>query len=120
MTSSVGYVRIHGRAYKDWFRKAATRDERYDCCTRPRRLEPWIERTQSIASNPLVNETYVVTNNHLRGKATANALMIMSMLEKRSSPCPLELVHAYRSTLKVYARPRSFEADGEGLRARAV
>ena len=33
-TSSVGYIRVHGRNYKDWFRKAAGRDERYDYCTR--------------------------------------------------------------------------------------
>lgn len=29
-TARVGYIRVHGRNYQDWFRKAAGRDERYD------------------------------------------------------------------------------------------
>ena len=44
-TSTVGYVRVHGRAYRDWFRKAATRDERYDYLYTAKELAPWVERT---------------------------------------------------------------------------
>jgi len=29
-TSQVGYVRLHGRNYENWFREKAVRDERYN------------------------------------------------------------------------------------------
>ena len=29
-TSPIGYVRLHGRNYQDWFREKAPRDERYN------------------------------------------------------------------------------------------
>jgi len=48
-TSSVGYVRVHGRNYKDWFRKAAGRDERYDYLYSAAELDPWAERTRTLA-----------------------------------------------------------------------
>lgn len=104
-TSTVGYVRVHGRAYRNWFRKAASRDERYDYLYTARELQPWVERTREIADNPLVEETYVVTNNHVAGKAPVNALMMESMLEDDKVPAPPELYRAYADVLRPYAHP---------------
>ncbi len=49
-TSPVAYVRLHGRNYKEWFRKAAGRDERYDYLYTPKELAPWVERIRELAS----------------------------------------------------------------------
>jgi len=106
-TSTVGYVRVHGRAYRDWFRKAATRDERYDYLYTAKELAPWVERTEEIAANPRVDETYVVMNNHRAGKAPVNALMMKSMLEDDVVAAPPQLYEAYRRALHDYARPVS-------------
>ena len=114
-TSAVGYVRVHGRAYRDWFRKAATRDERYDYLYTAKELEPWVERTEEIAANPRVDETYVVTNNHRNGKAPVNALMMKSMLEDDVVAAPPELYAAYRRALHDYARPLVLPATSAAL-----
>jgi len=80
-TSSIGYVRVHGRNYKDWFRKDAGRDARYDYLYSAKELEPWADRTRELAMEPGVSEVYVVNNNHFEGKAAAN----VAMLEAKSS-----------------------------------
>ena len=37
-------------------------------------LKPWVRRTREVAK--ATRDTYVVTNNHARGQAVVNALMI--------------------------------------------
>jgi uncharacterized protein YecE (DUF72 family) len=110
-TSAVGYVRVHGRAYQSWFRKSAGRDERYDYLYSAQELEPWVERTREIAANPRVEETYVVTNNHLRGQAPANALMIEAMLEGAQVAAPPELLRTYERVLRPYVLAAGVDAD---------
>ncbi|HEY6907835.1 MAG TPA: DUF72 domain-containing protein, partial [Myxococcales bacterium] len=61
-TSSVGYIRVHGRNYKDWFRKTAGRDERYDYLYSAAELKPWAERTAALAQEPSVTDVYAVNN----------------------------------------------------------
>ncbi len=98
-TARVGYVRVHGRNYKDWFRQKAGRDARYDYLYTAEELEPWAERTKAIAAEPGVEDVYVVTNNHFRGKAVANAAMLESMVERRRVDAPPDLVARYRDAL---------------------
>jgi uncharacterized protein YecE (DUF72 family) len=88
-TSPVGYVRLHGRNYQNWFRDQAPRDERYNYLYSVDELDPWIDRIKDIAAH--TKETYVITNNHFRGKAVVNALEIKAAVsEKRvSAPAPL-------------------------------
>ena len=81
-TSHVGYVRVHGRNYRDWFRKAAGRDERYDYLYTPAELEPWVERTQAVAAQPGTEEVDVVFNNHYKAQAVVNALQFESMPDR--------------------------------------
>jgi uncharacterized protein YecE (DUF72 family) len=98
-TSSVGYVRVHGRNYKDWFRKDAGRDARYDYLYTADELLPWAERARDISELPRVEDVYVVTNNHFEGKAVANAAMLESMVEGRKVDAPPPLVDRYRDVL---------------------
>jgi uncharacterized protein YecE (DUF72 family) len=102
VTSPVGYVRVHGRNYADWFRKEANVRERYDYLYSAEQLEPWVRRTEEIADRAI--ETYVVTNNHNLGKAGVNALQLKSMLAHGVVDAPPALLAAYPDALAAYAR----------------
>jgi len=105
VTSRVGYVRVHGRNYKDWFRDKATVEQRYNYLYKPGELEPWVERTKEIADSPGTHEVYVITNNHYKGKAVANALMMKSMLTGERVPAPSGVVEAYGDVVGDYTFP---------------
>lgn len=104
-TAAVGYVRVHGRNYHDWFREQAAPEERYDYLYTPAELEPWAERTQAIAADPATEDVYVVTNNHFRGKGITNALMLQSMLQGEPMAAPPTLFTEYADSLGGYAVP---------------
>jgi uncharacterized protein YecE (DUF72 family) len=106
-TSKVGYVRLHGRNYEQWFtskERSPTGGERYDYLYSLDELEPWAERIRSIARR--ADTTYVITNNHFEGKAVANALELMSLLAGRPVRVPEPLVEHYPE-LQPIAEPRS-------------
>jgi uncharacterized protein YecE (DUF72 family) len=63
-TGRVGYVRVHGRNYQDWFRKHAGRDARYDYLYSPDELSRWTERAKEVARDEQVETVDVVFNNH--------------------------------------------------------
>jgi len=105
VTSPVAYVRVHGRNYRDWFREGAGRDARYDYLYSRAELEPWAERVKELASSPRAPDVYVVTNNHFRGQAPANAKMLEAMVEGRKVEAPAELVAAYGEALRPFAVP---------------
>lgn len=92
-----GYIRVHGRNYRDWFRKGAGRDERYDYLYDTDELKPWVERAQRIAEAD-VSEVDVVFNNHYRAQAVANAVQFEAMLG-RDVVAPPELFDAYGDVL---------------------
>jgi uncharacterized protein YecE (DUF72 family) len=71
-TPDFAYVRFHGRNAKDWFRKEAGRDDRYNYLYGRDELSEWIERIKALGRKS--GRVYVVTNNHYRGQAMANAL----------------------------------------------
>ena len=92
-TSPVGYVRLHGRNYKDWFREKAPRDERYNYLYSIDELDPWLVRIKEVAKQ--TRETYVVTNNHFRGQAIVNAVEIKAAVEEKRVPAPEPLFKVY-------------------------
>ena len=101
VTSPVGYVRVHGRNYKDWFRKDAGVEARYDYLYSAAELRPWVRRTREIAEE--AEETYVITNNHYRAQALVNAIMLESMLRDDKVPAPPDLVQEFPRQLKRFA-----------------
>jgi uncharacterized protein YecE (DUF72 family) len=111
-TSHVGYVRVHGRNYKDWFREKAPVEQRYNYLYGQDELEPWAERAREIASDPATREVYVITNNHYKGKAVANALMLKSMLTGAKVGAPGGVIEAYGDTLAGYATPAKEHSTG--------
>jgi uncharacterized protein YecE (DUF72 family) len=106
VTAPVAYVRVHGRNYRDWFRKGAGRDARYDYLYTAGELEPWAERVKALAGSPREPDVYVVTNNHFRGQAVANAKMLESMVEGRKVEAPAELVRSFPEALGPYVMER--------------
>ncbi len=105
VTSHVAYVRVHGRNYKDWFRDKAPVEQRYNYLYKADELEPWVQRVNEIAADPTVSDAYVVTNNHYKGKAVANAAMMKSMVTGTRVPVPSGVFDAYREAVEGYTEP---------------
>ena len=91
-TSGIGYVRLHGRNYKEWFSPKADVRQRYDFLYTVEQLEPWVDRIRKISA--VTRDTYVVTNNHNLGKASVNAFELQALFGKQINP-PAQLVQAY-------------------------
>jgi uncharacterized protein YecE (DUF72 family) len=87
------YVRLHGRNYKDWFRAGAGRDDRYNYLYAKDELQDWIDRIKQLGQKS--GKVYVITNNHYRGQAMANALQIKNMITGEKLDIPKLLVEQY-------------------------
>ncbi len=93
VTSKVGYLRLHGRNVKEWFREGAGRDARYDYLYNQFELFELTERIRQIAKE--AEETYVITNNHYHGKAVCNALELKAKLGEKDFKIPEVLLEHY-------------------------
>lgn len=109
-TSPVGYVRLHGRNYQNWFREKAPRDERYNYLYSVDELDPWLVRIKQVAKQ--TRETYVITNNHFRGQAVVNAVEIKALLKEKPVPAPAPLFDVY-PRLAESATPLETSTDDE-------
>ena len=92
-TSPIGYVRLHGRNYEHWFTSSEAPEERYDYLYSAGELEGWAERIRHVADAS--EATYVITNNHFRGKAATNALQLISLIRNQRVPVPPALAGEY-------------------------
>ncbi len=93
VTSSLGYVRLHGRNAADWFRPDAGRDARYDYLYSAGQLRELRSPLKTMAD--AAESLFVVQNNHFRGKALVNALQMKGLVLGGKPPAPEELVAAY-------------------------
>jgi uncharacterized protein YecE (DUF72 family) len=80
VTSPVAYVRFHGQNTAMWEGKAS-RNERYDYEYTEEELQGWVEPIQNVAK--AAEQTYVLFNNHYRGKAAKNAQMVQALLKQQ-------------------------------------
>ena len=92
-TSRIGYVRLHGRNYQNWFREKAAPHERYDYLYSLDELDPWLVRIKEVSKQ--TRETYVITNNHFRGQGVVNAIEIKAALDEKPLPAPEPLFKVY-------------------------
>ena len=109
-TSPLGYVRLHGRNYEHWFTSSEHPEERYDYLYSMGELEDWAERIRHVAE--AAETTYVITNNHFRGKAVANALQLISIVRNQTVPVPAALAAEY-PVLESIANPAPATAAPE-------
>lgn len=93
VTSPVGYVRLHGQNYETWFNKEATRDERYDYLYSEEELLEWLKKIKNISK--IARETYVIANNHYKGKALVNILQMKKLFTGKKVPIPKSLILNY-------------------------
>jgi uncharacterized protein YecE (DUF72 family) len=104
VTARVGYVRLHGRNAGDWFREEASRDDRYNYLYSEEELRPWVEKVERIRE--MVDEAYVITNNHYRGQAVVNALELqLGLGVTMSGTVPRHLIDEYPRLKRLFEEP---------------
>jgi uncharacterized protein YecE (DUF72 family) len=92
VTGTIGYVRLHGRNYEQWF-DSDNRNDRYNYLYSAHELSGWKEKIQSVAEG--AQTTYVITNNHFESKAGVNALELKAMISGRRVLAPPTLIERY-------------------------
>jgi len=85
-----GEGRFDHSNYENWFTEDAGRDARYDYLYSMEELQPWVDRARRLEER--AEEVFIIANNHYRGKGPANALMILSALNRKRVRAPAELV----------------------------
>ncbi|SRR5579872_252890 len=88
VTSAVGYVRLHGRNYDQWF-EAEKPQDRYNYLYSETELAGWKDKIERMSHKAEV--TYVIANNHFEAKGAVNALQLRNMLtgERQKATDPL-------------------------------
>jgi uncharacterized protein YecE (DUF72 family) len=103
VTSPVGYVRLHGRNYDQWF-EAENRSDRYHYLYKEEELAVWKDKIERIAKTAEV--VYVVANNHPETRAGVNALQLKHMLTGKRVTATESLIQHYPA-LRTIADPLS-------------
>jgi uncharacterized protein YecE (DUF72 family) len=103
------YVRLHGRNYENWFREGAGRDDRYDYLYTKDELNDWIQRIKDLGKKS--GKVYVITNNHYRGQAMANALQIRNMITGEKVDVPELLLEKYPVLREIVRKIRGGQMD---------
>jgi uncharacterized protein YecE (DUF72 family) len=117
VTAAIGYVRLHGRNYENWFADQSSgnqssadqssdnqefadkrsdsdnRNDRYNYLYTRQELAGWKERIASVAAR--AQTTYVITNNHFESKAGVNALELKAMISGKRVQAPPTLIQKY-------------------------
>lgn len=78
LTGDIGYVRFHGRNYETWWDRKRQSWERYDYLYNQEELEEWVPGLLRLDEE--AQRTYAIFNNHYRGKAPRNAIMLAGLL----------------------------------------
>jgi uncharacterized protein YecE (DUF72 family) len=103
------YVRFHGRNAENWFREDAGRDDRYDYLYAKDELGDWVARIKELGAKS--GKVYVITNNHYRGQAMANALQIRNMITGRKVDVPGLLLEKYPVLREIVRSIRAGQMD---------
>lgn len=78
-TSHLGYVRFHGRNKVNWWEHEKAY-QRYDYLYSEEELKEWIPKIKKITEK--TTDQYIFMNNHYKGKAVKNALMLIKLLKQ--------------------------------------
>ncbi len=79
VTSPLGYIRFHGRNKEKWWQHEHAY-QRYDYLYSEQELEEWVPKIKEVIRK--TDNQYIFMNNHYKGKATKNALMLMKLLRQ--------------------------------------
>jgi uncharacterized protein YecE (DUF72 family) len=108
VTAPVGYVRLHGRNYDQWF-EAEKPHDRYNYLYSETELLGWKDKIERIAHKAEI--TYVIANNHFEAKATVNGLQLKHMLSGQRVKATETLLKHYPD-LNSIADPIAKDDDG--------
>jgi uncharacterized protein YecE (DUF72 family) len=111
VTAPVGYVRLHGRNYDQWF-DSDNRNDRYNYLYSEKELEGWQQKIKNVTQK--AQTTYVITNNHFESRAGVNALELKSMISGKRVPAPPTLIKAYPEMRK-FADPAEDGEEDSGM-----
>jgi len=103
------YVRLHGRNYQNWFKEGAGRDERYNYLYNKQELEEWTKRIKDLSKKG--EKVLVITNNHYRGQAFANALQIKNNVTGEKIEVPHLLLSQYPMLKEIIDKLRKGQLD---------
>ena len=92
-TARLGYFRLHGRNYANWFKEDAGRDARYDYLYTKEEIRQLSDQIRKVQQS--TEETYAITNNHFRGQALVNAMEILEELDGVRPAVPPLLAASY-------------------------
>jgi uncharacterized protein YecE (DUF72 family) len=110
VTGAIGYVRLHGRNYEQWFDDQGfdsdNRNDRYNYLYDQHELEDWKERIESVAKQ--AQTTFVIANNCVEGKAGVNALELKAMLSGKRVLAPATLIEKYPELRKIADPAKDF------------
>jgi uncharacterized protein YecE (DUF72 family) len=98
-TSRLGYLRLHGRNAKSWFDPKAGRDQKYDYLYSLGELMEWRQGIERLAARTEL--TIVIANNHFRGQAPANALLLLHLFGRAPPEPPVELLRTFPEVARV-------------------
>lgn len=98
VTARIGYFRLHGRNYQNWFKEDAGRDARYDYLYSREEIREVARLIRTVQQQ--AEETYAITNNHFRGQALVNALDILEELDAGPPAVPPLLAASYPERFK--------------------
>jgi len=110
VTGAIGYIRLHGRNYEQWF-DSDNRNDRYNYLYSEAELTCWKEKIESVARR--AQTTYVITNNHFESKAGVNALELKTMISGRRGLAPPTLIQKYPE-LRRFADPAEDGGEDPG------
>jgi uncharacterized protein YecE (DUF72 family) len=108
-TSQLGYFRLHGRNYANWFQEDAGRDARYDYLYTREEIKALAEKIRKIKQT--AQETYAITNNHFRGQSLVNAIEILAEIDADPPAVPALLASSYPERLLPIRDKSSQAAD---------
>lgn len=92
-TAPFSYLRLHGRNRANWFRENTQPGERYDYLYSAKEIEDLARLARALAEQ--TSRVMVTGNNHFRGQAAANALMLRAALEGKAERVPPSLIKAF-------------------------
>jgi uncharacterized protein YecE (DUF72 family) len=93
--NDISYLRLHGRNHQKWWKH---RDawERYDYFYRAENIRRLAGRLKALAGRSPHAKFYVLFNNHARGQAVANALMLQgALVPEHGVQAPHALIEAF-------------------------
>lgn len=94
ITSDFAYIRFHGRKKETWFKEnEGYKGERYDYLYTQREIAEWIDIIKGMLKK--IVKVFIITNNHYRGKAVANAMQIKNMLDGSIFEASDSLINEY-------------------------